>query len=84
MSSLHARLISRKDLAALARRARGTRTQSEVAEELGVSQAAVSQAESDVEESVDKLRIRMIETYLGFRVRGPVAYFELEGGEEAT
>ena len=60
--------ISREELMALAREARGGRTQTEVASELEVSQPAVSQAERDPSPSNDALRIRIVEHYTGFRV----------------
>ena len=61
----------------LTREARGDRRQSEVAEELGVSQSAISQAESKEKASLDDLRKRIISQYLNVLVEGPAPYFKL-------
>jgi predicted transcriptional regulator len=48
-----------------------------VAEELGVSQSAVSQAENKEKASLDDLRKKIISHYLDVLVEGPTPYFKL-------
>lgn len=72
--------IDREELAALARKARGTRSQAEVARELGVTQAAISKAETDSEAHLDRLRIRIVERYTDYRVEEPKAQYIVRGG----
>lgn len=71
------RLITRKELAKLAQEARGELSQKEVADQLGVSQPAISKAENDMDASLDKLRIRIIEEYTNYRVENPSKHFEV-------
>ena len=66
------------DLAAIAKGARlavGKR-KTEVARELGVSPAAIFNAEEKPELPLTKLRTRMIATYSKYRIVGPVYYVE--------
>jgi len=70
-------LITRRELMKLTREARGDRKQSEVAEELGVSQSAISQAENKEKASLDDLRKKIISHYLDVLVEGPAPYFKL-------
>jgi len=76
------KLITRKELMALTRKARGDRKQVEVAEELEVSQSAISQAESKEDASLDDLRKKVIAHYQDVRVEGPEQYFKIVGEPE--
>ena len=68
------KLLTEKDLAALARRFRkqADKTRAKAGRELGVSHVSIHRAEENPEESLLKLRTRMIETYSPFKVVGPV------------
>ncbi len=70
-------IIDRSGLANAVKKARGERTQQQVAHDLGVSQAAISQAEQDVDQSLDSLRIKIIEKYSNYKVEGPFTQFHL-------
>jgi DNA-binding XRE family transcriptional regulator len=71
-------LLTEKDLAALAKRFRmeAGKSRSEAGRDLGVSHVSIHRAEENPEESLLKLRVRMIEAYSPFRVTGPVFYLE--------
>lgn len=71
------KLVTREQLMKLARKARGDKGQKEVADRFDVSQEAVSRAETDPDSSTDKLRMDMVEEYLGYEVRGPTPHFEV-------
>lgn len=71
------KLITRKELMDLTRKARGDRKQAEVAKELEVSQPAISQAETKEKASLDDLRKKIIAYYLDVRVEGPDQYFKI-------
>ena len=72
------RLLTEKDLAALAKhfREKADKTRAEAGRELGVSHVSIHRAEENPEESLLKLRMRMIEAYSKFKVRGPVYLLE--------
>jgi DNA-binding XRE family transcriptional regulator len=72
------RLLTEKDLAALAKRFRkkADKTRAEAGRELGVSHVSIHRAEENPEESLLKLRTRMIEAYSPFTVTGPVFYLK--------
>lgn len=72
------RLLTEKDLAALAKqlRKKADKTRAEAGRELGVSHVSIHRAEENPEESLLRLRMRMVETYSPFRVIGPVFYLE--------
>ncbi len=72
------RLLTEKDLAALAKRFRkkAEKTRAEAGRELGVSHVSIHRAEENPEESLLKLRMRMIEEYSSFKVIGPVFFLE--------
>jgi DNA-binding XRE family transcriptional regulator len=72
------RLLTEKDLAALAKqfRRQAGKSRAEAGRELGVSHVSVHRAEENPEESLLKLRTRMIEAYSPFKVAGPVFYLE--------
>ena len=71
-------LLTEKDLAALAKslRKNAGKTRAEAGREIGVSHVSIHRAEENPEESLLKLRTRMIETYSPFKVVGPVFYLE--------
>lgn len=73
-------LLTENDLAALARhfRKQAGKSRSEAGRELGVSHVSIHRAEENPEESLLKLRMRMIETYSQFKVTGPVFYLQLK------
>lgn len=75
---LKEQLVSEKHLARLSKRLReeAGKTRAQAARELGVSQTSVFQAEEKPEQGLLKLRIRMIEAYSRFKVRGPVFLLE--------
>ena len=70
----HEKLLTEKDLAAYAKRFRKKVGKSRAAagRELGVSHVSIHRAEENPEESLLKLRMRMIEVYSPFKVIGPV------------
>lgn len=78
------KLVTREQLMKLTRKARGERGQKEIADRFGVSQEAVSRAETDPNSSTDKLRMSIIEEYLGLTVNGPTPYFEIIGAEDES
>ena len=67
------------DLAACAKdfREKAGKTRAQAAREMDVSQTSIFHAEESPEQGLTKLRMRMIEAYSKFKVRGPV--FLLEG-----
>lgn len=66
------------ELAALAKRHRmqSGKTKAEVAREFGVARSTIQLAEENPEQSLTRLRIRMIEAYSDCRVKGPVYWLE--------
>jgi DNA-binding XRE family transcriptional regulator len=70
--------LNENDLALLAktfrRQARTTRAQA--ARDMKVSQTSIFNAEESPEQGLTKLRMRMIEAYSKFKVRGPVYLLE--------
>lgn len=72
------RWFRERDLAALAKRfrIRAKKTRAQAAREMAVSQTSIFHAEENPEESLLRLRIRMIKAYSPFRVAGPM--FKLE------
>lgn len=66
-------LLNEKDLARLAKRFRkqAGKTRAEAAREMRVAQVSIFRAEQSPEESLFKLRVRMIEAYSPFKVVGP-------------
>lgn len=67
-----------KELAELAKqfRAESGKTKEEAALELGVGRPSVQHAEETPEQSLTRLRIRMIEKYSPYKVVGPVYLLE--------
>jgi DNA-binding XRE family transcriptional regulator len=72
------KLLTENDLAALAKRFRkqAGKSRAKAGRELGVSHVSIHRAEENPEESLLKLRTRMIEAYSPFKVRGPVFHLE--------
>jgi DNA-binding XRE family transcriptional regulator len=72
------KLLTETDLAALAKRCRkqAGKNRTEAGREMGVSHVSIHRAEENPEESLIKLRMRMIEKYSPFKVRGPVYLLE--------
>ena len=70
--------VSENELARLAKRFReqAGKTRAQAAREMEVSQTSVFQAEEKPEQGLLKLRMRMIEAYSEFKVRGPVFFLE--------
>ena len=71
-------LLTERDLAALAKRCRkeAGKSRAQVGREMGVSHVSIHRAEENPEESLIKLRTRMIEAYSPYKVRGPVFLLE--------
>lgn len=71
-------LLTESDLMALAKKYRKAtgKTRAAVARELGVARPTVVQAEENSEQSLTKLRIRIIEAYSPHKVTGP--WFRVE------
>jgi DNA-binding XRE family transcriptional regulator len=65
--------LNENDLAALAKRFRreAKKTRAHAAREMNVSQTSIFNAEESPNQSLLKLRIRMIESYSEFRIVGP-------------
>ena len=72
------RMYSETELAALAKhmRVKSGMTKAEISRKLGAARPSVQQAEENPEQSLTKLRIRMIEKCSPYKVRGPVYWLE--------
>ncbi len=72
------KIYSENDLIALAKKYRKEtgKTRAAAARELGVARPTVIQAEEDPEQTLTKLRARIIEAYSPYKVTGP--WFKLE------
>ena len=70
--------MSENDLALVAKefRRQAGRTRAQAAREMKVSQTSIFNAEETPEQGLVKLRMRMIEAYSEFKVRGPVYLLE--------
>ena len=73
-------LLTETNLARIAKRfrERAGKSRAQAARELKVAQVSVFRAEENPEESLLKLRMRMIEAYSSFKVVGPVFFLERE------
>jgi hypothetical protein len=71
-------LLTEMNLARIAKRFReqAGKSRAQTAREMKVAQVSVFRAEENPEESLLKLRMRMIEAYSEFKVRGPVFLLE--------
>lgn len=72
------KLLTEKDLAALAKqfRKQAGKTRAKAGRDMGVSHVSIHRAEENPEESLIKLRTRMIEAYSPFKVIGPVFHLK--------
>lgn len=70
--------MNENDLALMAKtfRRRAHTTRAQAARDMKVSQTSIFSAEESPEQGLTKLRIRMIEAYSNFKVRGPVYLLE--------
>jgi DNA-binding XRE family transcriptional regulator len=74
----HRGTTNENDLAVLAKefRRQAGKTRAQAAREMEVSQTSIFNAEETPDQSLRKLRMRMIEAYSKFKVRGPVYFLE--------
>jgi DNA-binding XRE family transcriptional regulator len=70
--------LNENDLALLAKtfRRQAHTTRAQAARDMKVSQTSIFNAEESPKQALTKLRMRMIETYSEFKVRGPVYLLE--------
>ena len=70
--------LTEADLVALAQKMRkqAGKKRAQAAREMGVSQTSIFHAEESPEQSLAKLRSKMIEAYSPFKVVGPIFYLE--------
>jgi DNA-binding XRE family transcriptional regulator len=70
--------LTEMNLARIAKRFReqAGKSRAQAAREMKVAQASIFRAEENPQESLLKLRIRMIEAYSPYRVTGPVFFLE--------
>ncbi len=70
--------MNENDLVVLAKtlRKKAGKTRAQAAREMGVMQTSIFNAEETPGQSLVKLRVRMIEAYSTFKVRGPVYLLE--------
>lgn len=70
--------LTEKELARMAKRFRREEgiTRAQAAREMGVSQTSIFQAEEKPEQGLMKLRIRMIEAYSTYNIKGPIFLLE--------
>jgi DNA-binding XRE family transcriptional regulator len=73
-------LVTETELAALAKKYReeNGKTRADAARDMGIKHPSIFHAEESPEKSYLKLRIRMIETYSSFKVKGPFYLLEKE------
>lgn len=71
-------IINEHDLCVIARqfRRKAGRTRAQAARDMKVSQTSIFHAEESPEQGLTKLRMRIIEKYSRFKVRGPVYLLE--------
>ena len=72
------KIVTELDLAALAKqvRERSGKKRAQAARDMRVSQTSIFHAEESPEQGLQKLRVRMIETYSPYKVTGPVFLLE--------
>jgi DNA-binding XRE family transcriptional regulator len=70
--------MTENDLAVMAKtfRRKSATTRAQAARDMNVSQTSIFHAEESPEQGLIKLRIRMIEAYSPYKVRGPVFFLE--------
>jgi DNA-binding XRE family transcriptional regulator len=71
-------MFSESDLTALAKkwRIKSGKRKAKIAEELGAARPSIQLAEENPEQSLTKLRVRIIEACSPYRVRGPGFWLE--------
>jgi DNA-binding XRE family transcriptional regulator len=74
----HKGTTNENDLAVLAKvfRREAGKTRAQAAREMGVAQTSIFNAEESPDQSLLKLRMRMIAAYSKFKIRGPVYFLE--------
>jgi DNA-binding XRE family transcriptional regulator len=74
MNAFKDRQFSERELALFAKRCRSKSgiSKAEAARQLGVNRATIQQAEENPDESLTRLRVRLIERYSEFKITGPV------------
>lgn len=77
--------VAESDLASLAAKFRNEagKTRAQAAREMNVSQTSIFNAEEKPDQSLTKLRIRMIEAYSLFEVSGAFYFLERKSGKNA-
>jgi len=72
------RSYSESELATLAKqlRIKSGKSKADISRELGVARSSVQLAEENPEQSLTKLRVRIIEACSSFRVAGPAFWLE--------
>jgi DNA-binding XRE family transcriptional regulator len=72
--------VSERSLAGLAKRFRrkAGKTRAQAAREMAVSQTSIFQAEEIPRQALLKLRMRMIEAYSPYKVRGPMFLLKID------
>ena len=75
---MRATTMNENDLAVLAKtfRRQSHTTRAQAARDMKVSQTSIFNAEETPQQSLVKLRMRMIEAYSKFKIRGPVFLME--------
>ena len=70
--------VSEQDLAVLAKKVRekSGKKRAQAARDMGVFQTSIFHAEESPEQGLQKLRVRIIETYSPYKVTGPVFLLE--------
>jgi DNA-binding XRE family transcriptional regulator len=70
--------MNENDLAVLAKdfRRKAGKTRAQAARDMSVAQTSIFHAEESPDQSLLKLRMRMIERYSRFKIRGPVYLLE--------
>ena len=71
-------IVTEEGMAALAMRFReqAGKTRAQAARDMGVAQTSIFHAEESPQQSLLKLRMRMIEAYSPYRVVGPIYHLE--------
>ncbi len=72
------KLLTEKELAVLAKKCRlvAGKSRAEAGRDMSVSHVSIHRAEENPEESLFKLRTRMIEAYSPYKVIGPVFHLQ--------
>jgi DNA-binding XRE family transcriptional regulator len=70
--------LNETELAGLAKKFRkeAGKKRAQAARDMGVSQTSIFHAEESPKQGLTRLRMRMIELYSPFKIRGPIFYLE--------